>query len=984
LQQGKYVEAGKAFEQVVRDHPKFEFVDESHLNLGWCQYSAAINGQADQFAAAEKTFTEFLKAREESKLRDQALFYLGECLYLQGKKQASEPVYRELVDQHPDSKLRADAFYALGVAQQESGEAEAAIRTIDSFLRDFPDHELATEMTMRKAESLIRLERFADAEPLFAEIVKNKEFVDYHHALFRRAFCVLKQNRYRDAAELYGAIPALVTEPAFAAAAAVAAGRAYYQAGDIDEATKWLEKAAQQPSTKSEATHWLCRIAIQNKEFDGAQRLAADALARAKADDPYAPTLQLDLADAVYETADGKQKALDDYLKIAKDHGQTEAAPQALYNAAYAAMELEKYGEAIQYAAEFEQRFAQHRLLPDAQYVAAESLLLSRKYAEAEGAYAALADKYPQHNQNSLWRLRYAAALQIQDKHEAALVVVNDQLNSLKDPQLIAEAHYLAGYSHAKLGQNNEAVKSYEASLRSSTQWRRADDAVLQLSQTLTTLGNNEEAKRVFTRYKTSIEKSDRPDAVRYQLAETNYESELYEEALREYDGLLQQWPDSEFAASALFGKAWAQFKLGNPGDAVKTFTALIDGHAGHELIPRAYRARAMCRQLSGDPRGGIADVSAYLATNPPEKDQAEAYYVRGLCESALGDTAAARETYMSILAKYDDYVRRDRVLYEMAWLHKSAQEGDEAAARFAELVKQYPDSRLAGEAHYHLAERAYAAQDFAAAIDGYSAALAAAPSAEIAERAMYKRGWCEYQRKSYEPALNNFREQVERFADGKLYADGQFMIVECLFQLDNHEQTITAFRQLDLAKLPEQSRVLSQLHAGQSAVQLEQWQLAVEFLEPLVAENQTSLLANQASFELGRAFQGLERTADAEKLYKQVAEQSRNSVGARSQFMLGELYFAGKDFELALQEFQRLMYGFGGDRAPASIKPWQAKAGLEAGRVAAILAGQKEDKEERVDLVIRAKKYFQYVIDQHQGTDEATAAATQLQKLGS
>ena len=982
LQLGKFAEAGKAFEQVVQLYPEFEFIDESHLNLGWCQYSAAVNGQTDQFAAAEATFKGFLQRREESDLRDQALFYLGECLYLQGKKPEAVPFYQELVDKHPDSKLRPDTLYALGVAQQELSDASAANETFATFLSAYSDHELFPEIKMRKAESLLKLEEYADAEKLFADVAQDKDFVDYHHALFRQAFCVLKQGRDRDAAELYSEISNSVTEPHFFAAAAVAAGRAYYQSDDIAEATKWFEKALQQRSTASEAAHWLCRIALANKQFDRAQQLASAALARAK-DDAYVPSLKMDLADAIYESPDGKPKALAQYLEIVRDHGEEEVARQALYNAAYASMELEQYGDAILQAEDFERRFADHRLIPDVRYVSAESHLLSGKHAAAERLYTSLARDFPTHKQNGLWRLRHGAALQVQDKHAATLKLVDKELQSLKDPQLVAEAHYLAGYSHAKLGQNEQAVESFEASLQSSTNWRRADDAVLQLSQTLNALGKNEQARQVFERYQTSVETSDRPDAVGYQLAETHYESGDYQQALQAYDQLLQQWPDSEFVPGGLFGKAWSQFKLGKPSDAASSFTELIDGYASHQLVARAYRARGMCRQLAGDPTGGLEDVRAYLATDPPDEDRAEALYIRGLCESALKQVDAARATFTSILSNYADYNRRDRVLYELAWLHKSANEPDEASQRFAELVKQYSDSRLASEAHYHLAEHAYKQQAYAQASQSYSNALAASPSAEIAERALYKRGWCEYQQESYETAAESFREQVQRFESGRLRSDGQFMVVECLYNLRDYPQTIDAFRALDLAQITEQSRILAHLHAGQSAVQLKQWLVAIELLRPVATEIQSSALAGKAAFELARAYQGLERFEDAEKLFREVSENWRNSVGARSLFMLGELYFARQDFEPALEEFQRVMYGYGGERAPAAIKVWQAKAGLEAGRAASVLAGQTEDRQQRIEFIQQARKCFDYVVDHHTGTNEATVAAAQRKKLG-
>ncbi len=984
LQQGDFAEAEKVFDQVVRGGRGFEFIDESHLNLGWCQYSRAVGGEATQFLPAERTFREFLQQRKTSKLRDQALFYLGECLYLQGKRQEALPIYRQLVKEYPDSQLRVDALYALGVAQQELGKYRAAITTFDTFLNDFPRHELATEILMRKGESFIHQQNYVGGEKIFAQVIQDRDFADFNPSLFRHAFCVLKQNRYREAAELYARIPSELKDPQFAPAAQVYAGQAYFKAGDSESAKRWLMKAADSPTAGSEAAHWLSRIALKDRDFQLAHETASAAISKVKPTDANLPALELDLADALSELDHRKAEALAIYRKIANEHPKSKFAPQALYSAAYTLMEMEQYGEAIETAQDFEKRFTDVEWTPDAQYVLAESHLLNGDHEKAEKIYAHLVADFPGHKHNRLWRLRQMAAMQVQERHEDVIKIAKEQLSELKDPKQIAEAHYLMGYSLNKLDRNDEAVNAYEASLRASTNWRRADDTVLQLSQTLTALGKQDEAANVFTRYKTSVENSDRPDAIRYQLAETNYENDNYAEALQDYDAILTKWPESEFAASAMFGKGWSEFKLGKPADAVGSFSDLIDTHRESELVPRAYRARAMCRQLSGDAHGGLADVIQYMATNPPESGRAEAYYVRGLCELALQQARNARVSFELILEKYPDYNRRDRVLYELGWLYKSSNEEDRAAEKFAQLVKEHGESRLVAEASYHVGEHAYDRNEFDNAISAYSAALAAHPSDAIGERAYYKRGWSEYQQKAFAAALGSFRSQIQRFGQGKLSADARFMIGECLFSLKKYAETMDNLKEVNIVALPEHSQVLARLHAGQAALQLQNWQSAIDLLEPIVSEDQTSVLANKAAFELARAHQGLDQTDRAETLYKQAADATQDATAACSRFMLGELYFARKDFEPALHEFQRLMYGFEDDKTTDGVKKWQAKAGLEAGRVAEILAGQTNDQSERADYVARAKKYFEYVVEQHGETSDAKTAAEQLRKIGS
>ena len=51
-------------------------------------------------------------------------------------------------------------------------------------------------------------------------------------------------------------------------------------------------------------------------------------------------------------------------LAIATNHADQPQAPEALYNAAFTALEIKKYDEALKHTAAFEEKFASHKLLP--------------------------------------------------------------------------------------------------------------------------------------------------------------------------------------------------------------------------------------------------------------------------------------------------------------------------------------------------------------------------------------------------------------------------------------------------------------------------------------------------------------------------------------------------------------------------------------------------------------------------------------------
>jgi len=167
LQLKHYDKAAVAFAAVVKNYPKFEALEDAYLNLGWSQYSL---GQHEPAAA---TFADMLKAFPKGKFTDQALYFQGESYYQLGKKAEAVAAYSELVKNYEKANLRPDALYAMGVAQEELTQWADAGKTYDTFLKEFESSELATEVRMRKAETVLQTGDAAAAEKAFSEVAAS-------------------------------------------------------------------------------------------------------------------------------------------------------------------------------------------------------------------------------------------------------------------------------------------------------------------------------------------------------------------------------------------------------------------------------------------------------------------------------------------------------------------------------------------------------------------------------------------------------------------------------------------------------------------------------------------------------------------------------------------------------------------------------------------------------------------------------------------
>jgi TolA-binding protein len=321
-------------------------------------------------------------------------------------------------------------------------------------------------------------------------------------------------------------------------------------------------------------------------------------------------------------------------------------------------------------------------------------------------------------------------------------------------------------------------------------------------------------------------------------------------------------------------------------------------------------------------------------------------------------------------------------VLYDLAWSLKDQDKHAEAVPHFAKLATEFAKSPLAAEAWFHVAEDRYEKKEYAEAAKAYASAKAKAQPSELAERGIHKLGWSHYQLKQFDEALKQFSEQLAAYGQGPFAADATVMKAECLFRLEKYEEAWPAFQAAAKTKASTPAfAVMTLLHGGQTASQLKQWAEAQKLLAEIPAKYPETPQLPEALFELARAKQNSGQADEALQDYEAAASKSRDHVGARARFMMGEVYFQAKKYDEASREFQRAMFGFGGEQATAETKNWQAKSGYEAGRIAELQISATKDAA-RQKAITDAKRFYTFVALKHANHELAGEAKKRLEAL--
>jgi len=975
IQEKKYPEAVEALSAVVEKYPKFEFLDDTYLNLGSAQYNVAVAaGKPEAFAAPAKSYSTLVEKFPNSKLLPLALFNQGESLYAAGDKAAAAAAYTKLLEKFPEHRLRPDALYALGLTQLELKKSDAAGATLAKFAKEYPDHKNATKVGMHRADALMDQGKFADAEPLFAKAAAAKDFDQADRATVRQADCLTMQKKYGDAAALLAAVPRKFPNSSFNKEIPLLAGNRFYLAGDLTNAVKWLKQAVDAGGKDApQAAHWLARAYLDQKQPAAALEVTEKVIPQAK-ESEYLVELKIDRADAAYDVPERRKDAVGLYAAAAQEHAKHPRAAQAQYNAAWAALNVGDHPSALKHAKAFLDAYGQHELAVSAQAILADGLLNTDQGAEAAKAYRELIEKNPKHADKEQWQVLLAWSLRRDKKYADVIALLTPLAAKLSSSERQGEAYYLLGASYYAEQKYPAAREALEKSLKANPKWSQADEVLLLLARSQRQVDDAKGAEASLRRVLKEMPQSPALDRAHYHLGELLYARKDYKPAAAEFELVLKEWPKSSVAPAALYWLGWARLLDGDHDKAVTALNQLIENHSGDELAAPAHFARAKALRLQGKNKEALADIEVFIKSNPAREEKSAALLERGLAEMELKQFSEAVKTFDTLMAEDAKYSAADRVLYNLAWAKKELKQDAEAAAVFGRLAKGHASSPFAGESFYHLAEADYGQKNYGAAATSYAEALKlckAAKQDSIAEMAAHKLAWCQFHEKKYDAARQEFAEQLEDFPQGELAADARFMEGECLMKLDKFEDAAKVYEAV-LANPPKSAdfQALATLHAAQAAGQLKKWDQALKLAQQGIEKFPDSSHKPEMLYEQAWALQNQGKLDEAAKIYAEVTGMTGGEVGARARLMIGEIKFEQGDHNAAFRDFFKVFRTDYRD-APESYNPWKAQALYEAARCLEVL--KKPDQ---------ALKYYEELVSTYPKSQVTPLAAKRVAAL--
>ena len=820
-----------------------------------------------------------------------------------------------------------------------------------------------------------------------SDVAVKSGFARASYAAFNKANCFLAQKKYADAAKEYVSAINRFPKSKNIDQMTLFCGESYKKSGALEESKKYYLKAAQFDSVRDKANLELADIYYTEKNIEKAIELI-DSIPEGifSCDPSAAPPVQAAARQAcilkanIYKGA-GDNARFADCVKLCDEivqRWETEAAaPEAALIAAAIVSEQKNYQDCIQRCQNIQQTWRQSSACLESQVLEAFCLLQTEQYNVAANKYYNLYLKNREDKRRLDWLLTAASICKKLQKHTSVVALLAKELpNFSKDLQptamsLLAEAYYF-------LRQYDNSIKVIESCRTKYPQYDKTDAMLLILGMDYQALGKNKDALTVFESILQQYPDTPSKQQVLTQMAESNRLLGNVDEALKVAEKIIAQ-KDSPERPDAIFNSLLSQFKNNKFDETIKLCDLFIEDYPQHKLAADSYRIRAMCKYKLQDFIGSVSDCRKGLEA-AKQTEQLDKYEfslrqteVMALSKqpNAIEETQKAFNDYKNLKEKTEQTGDNDdAVVYLYANALFDAKKTDDAIKWYKYLYDNYMLSPYRFDCAYHLGADALQQfknaekkedenakkEEFEKTAQQYLGLAADGTDVVAAIRANYSLGVYLFTQQKYPDASKRFEKAVDLAAKNQnvnldtVSEDifgSKLMISECLYGQEEYKQALAKYLALpaDKLKSPKLDPPVAYLHLIECAVETKDYATASSWLDNVLNEQNdlkeeyVGLMPFEPAIQYQRFLISYRKNKydDAKNLLVHILKKYGNAntaefqeaaqlAIARSWFYLGELLYAKRDYEKAIETFYNVLMG-------CTFEDLQADACYEAGR---------------------------------------------------
>ncbi len=418
-------------------------------------------------------------------------------------------------------------------------------------------------------------------------------------------------------------------------------------------------------------------------------------------------------------------------------------------------------------AAEYRNYLAQfpegvHR--PEALYRLGESEFALGGHAPAIEAFDQLLAAFPAHALTLTAQGRKGAALYQLGKFDAAVAALVPASRAEATPEVRGGALYYLGKAHFDAKRIEDAAAAFRTLIETLPDSAYTPPARYQLAFVHLAQNNLEQAAVTFSELASMPAASEalRREA-RFRAAEAYDKLGWHDAAVRAYEQLQTEFPNSEHADRALFGHAWALYHAAKYDDAVAVARKLLKAKPDAAQAPGLRYLAGNCLEQTGKNAEALAEFQEVQKSYKDSEYAARAQYKEGYLRYTAGEAEPARALLEAFLARKLTTGLEADARHLLGMIAYTAAQLESALHYFQQSLDSQPAGAYRADSAWQAAQALYDLGRFAEARDRFAAFPAEFAQDTRLPLALMRAGDAAFQLKEFPAAEALYAQAIEK-----------------------------------------------------------------------------------------------------------------------------------------------------------------------------------------------------------------------------
>ena len=259
------------------------------------------------------------------------------------------------------------------------------------------------------------------------------------------------------------------------------------------------------------------------------------------------------------------------------------------------------------------------------------------------------------------------------------------------------------------------------------------------------------------------------------------YDQGDYNTAITNFQQLITDFSDSEYADDAQYYIAWSYYNLASYEQAILEFEKIKNNYPNSEFIDDSQYYIAYCneKKLYYYVKA-LLQYYNFLDNYPDSEFADDAQLGIGDCCYAMKQYVSAIEGYQKVIDNYPQSPLLALAQYSIGQSYRKMAKYDKAIDAFEKVIDNYPDSDYSAPAQYYIAYSYYKYQNYNQSILEFQETINKYPNSTwlndqerlIAPCAQYYIGWCYEKLEQWSLAIIAYQKVIDNYPDST-WSDG-------------------------------------------------------------------------------------------------------------------------------------------------------------------------------------------------------------------